>query len=226
MNATDKCHLMIDMETYGVGPNAVFRTIAGVLFNFEGKEPEAMFHYGVDLEDALMNGLVVDQETINFWRNQSEENRNKLLDMSKYRLKYVLEEIETGMKKLDNVAELCIWSHGSNFDIVILENAYKAIGKKAWWKYSKVRDTRTLFDIAGYEYKALGVHDALDDAMYQAKAVQEAYRQLIGRKESVKDLTNKVQYLLRNYISNADGKFCFPDGDIWDIDYSTIYERR
>lgn len=70
--------------------------------------------------------------------------------------------------------------HGATFDPVILENAYRAVGMKAWWKFSNVRDTRTLFDLANYRYVAKGGHDALDDAMNQVKAVQEAYQKLKG----------------------------------------------
>jgi exodeoxyribonuclease VIII len=79
----------------------------------------------------------------------------------------------------ETLTELYVWSHGSNFDIVILENAYKAIGQAAWWKYSNVRDTRTLFDLAEHKYVSKGGHDALDDAMRQAEAVAYAYNKLM-----------------------------------------------
>src|SRR5574337_845954 len=172
MNEIDMCHVMIDMETYGTNSTAVIRSIAGVLFNLEGKTKN-IFNTGVDVEDALMEGLVIDQSTVNFWRDQPNINRTTLMNMPKLRLREALgiikeAAIEVSSGELD---KLYMWSHGSNFDIVILENAYKVVGEKAWWKYSNVRDTRTLFDIVNFTYKSKGVHDALTDAVNQAVAV-------------------------------------------------------
>jgi len=176
MNEKDMCHLMIDMETYGVSSNAVFRSIAGVLFNLEGKNKE-LFNYGIDLEDSLMHGLVIDQETINFWRNESEKNRKNLMLLPKNPLNEILWSIKNLIRQeVKDYSLIYMWSHGSSFDIVLLENAYKAMGEKAWWKYSKVRDTRTLFDVANYKYKAKGGHDALEDTKNQVVAVCEAYQ--------------------------------------------------
>lgn len=210
MNETDKCHVMIDLETLGTSSNAVILSIGAVLFNMKG-DTEALLHLGVDTQSCLNAGLKVDGDTIDWWLKQSKENQDRLTSLKRLDLRAVLSELEA---ICNNVFEdICVWSHGSNFDIVLLENAYKAVGDKAWWKYSSVRDTRTLFDLANYKYKAKGGHDALDDAMNQAKAVCEAYQQLNQRKEA----SDKVQFLLDNYIESEDGKFCFPDGDIWDV---------
>lgn len=208
MNVIDKCHVMIDVETYGKSSKAVIRSIGMVVFDLKG-ETEALVHNGIDVESCLMAGLEVDQDTIDFWRNQPKEIREKLIEMNRCPLVDALLSVKYSV---ESIPEVYVWSHGSNFDIVILENAYKAVGMKPWWNYKNVRDTRTLFDVAGYTYKAKGGHDALEDAMNQAKAVQEAYQQLNQRR----DTANKVQFLLDTYVKTTDGKFCFPDGDIWD----------
>lgn len=175
MNESDMCHMMIDLETYSTKSNAVIRSIGVVLFNLKGNT-ETLMHMGVDIESCLMAGLEIDADTINFWRKQPEEYRKKLHDMATLPLIEVL----NGLQKIaeQTLTELYVWSHGSNFDIVILENAYKAIGQVAWWKYSNVRDTRTLFDLANYKYVAKGGHDALEDAIRQAGQVAVAYEQL------------------------------------------------
>lgn len=173
----DKVHLMIDLETYSTLCNGVFRSVGGVLFDLN-EHTESMFNYGVDIEDALMAGLVIDKGAIDFWRNQPKENRNRLLNMPKSALIDVLEGIEHTMREVfSDLSKVYLWSHGSNFDVVLLENAYNVVGMKAWWKYSNVRDTRTFFDVTNYTYKSKGGHDALDDATNQALAVQEAYKQ-------------------------------------------------
>lgn len=85
---------------------------------------------------------------------------------------------------------LCIWSHGPQFDISILAAAYEAVGLPVPWHYRAPRDTRTCFDIAGIEdhsawLKAhpgpLGIaHHALDDAICQARAVCAAWGRIDG----------------------------------------------
>lgn len=176
MNEIDKCHVMVDLETYSTNSNAVIRSIGVVLFNMKG-EREPIMHVGVELESCLMAGLVVDQETINFWRKQPEEYRNELQSMPKISLRQMLDVLQKSAE--NTLTELFVWGHGSNFDIVILENAYKAIGQMAWWKYSNVRDTRTLFDLANYKYVSKGGHNALDDTNRQIDAVCEAYKLLM-----------------------------------------------
>jgi 3' exoribonuclease, RNase T-like len=111
--------------------------------------------------------------------NQSKENITKLMTL------YPTQYLGTALSNLRSCFSLgdnwYVWSHGSNFDTVILENAYRLIGGSPWWDYKNVRDTRTLFDVAGCTYTAKGGHDALEDARNQAEAVQKAYQQLKGR---------------------------------------------
>jgi hypothetical protein len=211
MNETDKCHVMIDLETLGIKSNAVILSIGAVQFDLKGNIKKR-FHQGIHIDSCLERGLQVDGSTIEWWLKQSKENTEKLLAVPRQSLVGVLDELTKCFKLLDK-EKICVWSHGSDFDIVLLENAYKACSRDTWWKYSHVRDTRTLFDLANYKYKAIGSHDALEDAMNQVEAVVKAYQQLNQRKEA----SYKVQFLLDNYIEVEDGKFCFPDGDIWDV---------
>jgi hypothetical protein len=67
------------------------------------------------------------------------------------------------------------WSHGSIFDIAILENAYRQCNLPIPWNFWDIRDTRTLYEtayrITGKTLKPVreGIyHNALDDAQFQA----------------------------------------------------------
>ena len=75
-----------------------------------------------------------------------------------------------------------IWGHGADFDPPILHNAYLVCGMDRPWGKGQCRDTRTLFELAGYEWKTEGpregVHHALQDAKAAALAVQTAIRKL------------------------------------------------
>lgn len=174
----EKSHIMIDIETYSIASNGVIRSIAAVLFDMFGNT-KVLIDCGIEVESCLLAGLAIDQDTVNFWRNQPSGNRERLLSKPKDSLRMILPALSNYVyETVPDKTELYVWSHGSNFDLVLLENAYKAIGEKAFWEYKNVRDTRTLFDVADYQYKAKGSHDALEDAMNQTKAVCEAYNKL------------------------------------------------
>lgn len=171
-------HVMVDTETYSTSPVAVMRSVGVVVFNLDGiPEPQAVMHMGVSIEDQLMIGSVIDQSTVNFWREQEAYKRKRLLGTSQVDLQIVLDRLQDVVIFM---SDPCVWGHGSCFDIPILQNAYRASGRKEPWVYKNVRDTRTLFALAGHEYKAKGGHDALDDAMNQALAVISAYAKLKG----------------------------------------------
>jgi len=174
------CHVMIDVETLGTRSNAVIMSIGAVQFDLKGNIKQR-FHKRIDIDSCLNRGLQVDGSTIEWWLKQSKENIEKLLAVPIGFLGEILDELTECFEMMDK-EKIYVWSHGSNFDTVLLENAYKACDRSIWWKYSHVRDTRTLFDIANYKYVAKGGHDALEDATNQAKAVAEAYQQLMGGK--------------------------------------------
>ena len=172
-------HIMIDLETMGTSCISAIASIGAVAFTLDG-ETEALCHIGVDLQSCVNVGLELDASTVTWWLKQSKENQERLLALKTKTLKDALVALFDSFVLLDKV-KTCVWSHGSNFDTVILENACKLVGVPVWWKYSNVRDTRTLFDVCNYKYVASGGHDALDDAMNQAEAVAKAYSQLTRR---------------------------------------------
>lgn len=179
MNEVDMCHIMIDIETLGTKSNSVILSVGAVQFDLRGNVHDR-YHKGIEIQSCLDIGMEVDGYTIEWWLKQKHENIARLMSIDCLPLKTVLLQLyDCFVSMLKPITY--VWSHGSSFDLVLLENAYKAAGwKGAWWKYSNVRDTRTLFDLANYEYIAKGGHDALEDAKNQAKAVQEAYQKLKG----------------------------------------------
>lgn len=170
-------HVMIDLETMGTSCIAAPMSLGAVKFDMDGNILDR-FHKGISLKSCVAIGMEMDVDTIEWWLKQSKENQERVLALKAENISAVLEKFEGWLHPL-NKYMTNVWSHGSVFDIVILENAYKLLGRSSWWKYSSIRDTRTLFDVAGYEYKAKGSHDALEDAENQAVAVAKAYQSLM-----------------------------------------------
>lgn len=173
-------HVMIDLETMGTSCIAAPMSIGAVVFTMQGEILEK-YHTGIELQSCLDIGMELDVGTVEWWMKQSKENQDRVMGLNKKTIRYALD----GLIDVLNSSKLnrymtCMWSHGSIFDMVIVENAFKLLGRKEmWWKFSNVRDTRTLFDLAGYKYTANGGHDALEDATNQALAVVSAYQQLM-----------------------------------------------
>ena len=181
MNVQDddlKHHIMLDLETLGLNPNSVILSVGAALFSLDGKI-EALYHSRVTIQSCLEEGLQIDGSTIEWWMSQKKENIDRLFAVKAKELSLVLDEVYILVKQAAPYKRY-VWSHGSNFDTVLYENACKKVGVPIWWDFRDVRDTRTLFDVANYKYTAKGGHDALDDAMNQAKAVCEAYQKLKG----------------------------------------------
>ena len=168
----DSWHIMIDLETMGTSCIAAIMSIGAVRFKLTG-EVEVLYHAGVDLHTCSVAGMDIDANTIMWWLGQSKENQERLLALKKIPLKNALNMLFASFNGL-NKFNTCVWSHGSNFDTVIIENACKLVGIPVWWQYRNIRDTRTVFDVMNYTYKAKGGHDALEDAISQAEAVISA----------------------------------------------------
>jgi hypothetical protein len=169
-----KC-LMVDLETLATGPNAAILTLGAVHFNPYSQGYTDKIYFRIDLDDQDALNREVDTNTLEWWGKQdptimeeafSPDDRIPLID---------------AIDKFHKFAWGCstFWSHGATFDLVILENLYRQLGKPLPWNFWQLRDTRTLFDL-GYDpdMPQGGKHDALQDAIRQAIGVQNMYAKL------------------------------------------------
>ncbi len=164
--------IMLDIETLDTRTSAVILSIGVVEFNdtvlLNG------FHRYIDIDSCLDKGLTVSGSTILWWMDQSEEARMRLQQPANS-LESVLEELSRTFDWQD----VEVWANGSDFDLPILANAYRACGYKgAPWPYYMGRDYRTmrkmtpklLLNEVAVEPEC--AHDALEDAKAQALTLQ------------------------------------------------------
>ena len=188
--------VMLDMETGGMAPGSVILIIGAVAFDPHGDEVPTSggwtFYRRVDMGTCMAVGLTFDHETLSWWMGQAAKARKEaftamprtsinaaLLDFNKwFREVTPLKGGTTG--RSSSLGQ--IWSHGAGFDVVLFEAALRAAGLgPPPWEFRNVRDTRTLFDVAGLEGKRTVPkvpHHALHDAIAQAEDVQRAYRRI------------------------------------------------
>lgn len=167
-------HCMIDLETWGVTPGCMIRSMGAQVFELDG--PVGGKFYANILED---NRFFKETSTAEWWSKQSAEAQ-EIFTKNPKPLGKVLEEFSVGFK---DAGCQFIWSHGSIFDIVLLEHAYRVIGFEIPWHHRSVRDTRTWYQANNFDPKSVifqGVkHNALDDACHQVRCVQAAYRMMM-----------------------------------------------
>lgn len=170
-------HAMIDLETLSTNPNAVILTVGGVKFDpLTQMKPYEEMYFRVDVNTQTELGRDVMQDTVDWWSKQpkeisdeafSDDNRIGLQDMVKKINKF-------------SVGVDVFWCQGPLFDYAILQDIYKQLGHPVPWQYWQIRDSRTLFSLVPRDVneKRQGLHNALEDSIFQAKKVQKIYRQL------------------------------------------------
>lgn len=195
-------HIMIDLETMGVTPDASIVSIGAVVFDPKGEEvPSAeiddtpygrgeCFYTAVDLESNIKVGRQVDASTEKWWSQQSEEARRTTFPEDPEKRKDLVFALTAFTRWIrSHPYPYKVWSHGSGFDITMLESAFRSTHGSPPWKFWDARDTRTVFDMAfgGGSSKDLPsidtpeefiAHHAWWDAWIQARQVQKAYQKL------------------------------------------------
>jgi DNA polymerase III epsilon subunit-like protein len=170
---------MIDLETLDVLPTATILTIGAVKFDPFGddvKNPECVkFYTRVDIDSCDRLGATVSSSTLEWWAGQDQAAQDEAFDPR--------DRVDV-VQALEQLYKFCwgakrVWSHGAGFDVIILENYFRKIGKAVPWQFWEVRDTRTLFDIGiNPNRPPVLKHHALEDAWNQAVGVQTVYRTL------------------------------------------------
>lgn len=164
---------MLDLETLATSPDSVILTFGAVQFNpFDlDEELDTGLYYRIDVDEQIALGRNVDQGTVDWWGQQIDEVREEALGEHD---RVSLEEFTRELNRFVVGADR-IWAQGPVFDIVILENLYRQLGKPAPWPYYTIRDSRTLLKALGDTRKAgTMLHNALADCVSQAQAIKQA----------------------------------------------------
>jgi hypothetical protein len=177
-------HVMLDLETLGTRPGSVILSIGAVFFDLDGTTGETFYRnidpqtcaavgLTVDPQTYAAVGLTVDPQTKAWWMRQSQAARDALA-IDRRPLAAVVKDFAGFFRGGGEF----VWAQGATFDPPLWEAAAAAVGCSTPWKFWNARDTRTVYDICGLDYKSMpreGVyHNALDDCLTQVKAVAAA----------------------------------------------------
>lgn len=172
---------MFDLETLDTKPSAVILSLGAVKFDpkvvsIPDDLPKLMLRFDIDGQNAL--GRTASDDTIAWWGKQPPHIQEEAF--SEEGRIHIEEAVDQFHKFVWNSER--IWSQGA-FDIVIMEDLYRMVGRTPPWNYWQIRDSRTLFDFVNGQMDRSKHHDAMQDALEQARAVQRALKKIGWRGE-------------------------------------------
>lgn len=167
--------VMIDTETLATTPDAMILQIAAVKF-----DPfDDYLERGITVADLPQLNLWLDLEsqpdrqlsesTLEWWSKQDPAIQAQVFG-DKNRVAFS-EAIQQTHQFIWNTGR--IWAQGIQFDISLLENAYRSLDMPYSWSYWQARDSRTLLDLVSVNLPA-ATHNAIDDCFRQVVGVQKA----------------------------------------------------
>lgn len=164
--------IMIDLETYSILPNSAIASIGACKFTLDNVENPILDTFYVNVEQSSNKKINrhYHKDTLDWWKTKPLEVKKALMENQV--------SIEEAITKLCDFIKTendpKIWSQGTDFDISILKSTMFELNIKEPWKYYNVRCSRTLAEIMGIKmlnYRSPGHHNALQDAIDQAKVV-------------------------------------------------------
>jgi hypothetical protein len=169
MNISDK-HVMIDIETLDTTPTAHILSIGAVPFTFGGSVGEGIH---IRMAPTDQRGRTVSIRTVQWWMAQSAAAREAAFGAGL--------GLSDGLRNLahwiHSEKPVGVWSHGPQFDLVILRNAFESYSIQCPWHYRIERDVRTyMMDKEWLVAREGEAHNAPDDAIFQAKVLQAAFQ--------------------------------------------------
>lgn len=163
---------MIDVETLSTAPDALILTIAAQSFDpLSNGYFDQKFYARIDFESQPSRK--VEQSTIDWWATQKESRDEAFSEIERVPLDYALKELGKLIWKSSR-----IWANGANFDMNILEHAYKSYNMKIPWQYYHVRDARTVYSLYPGLPKPPIAHHALLDCRRQIEMLQQTLKYL------------------------------------------------
>lgn len=199
-------HVMVDLETFGLGKSSVFFQVGACEFFPEEDRIGETFNRYIDFGSSLQAGRTIDPRVILYWMGHESDGARQRhvagLTRDPPSFVQVLQEltdfcqVSNGRRGLGQRREGAegVWSHGPAFDAAILEDGYASLGLKTPWHHRDVLDTRTIFRLSGFSLSrfcgeemaplwpqtaaAHVAHDGESDAIAQALAVMVAVRRL------------------------------------------------
>jgi len=167
--------VMGDIETLGKKPGCVILSIGAAMFDPRDEGHGDTFYRNIDLSSSLMAGFDFDPSTLTWWQKQSKQ-ASEGLGQDAVKIEDALFDFVDWFNANKGGK---FWCQGLTFDVPIMEAAMEKFDISPPWKFWNVRDTRSAYDICGFNDRSIKrngtYHNALDDSIHQIACLQTAY---------------------------------------------------
>lgn len=169
-------HGMIDLETLDVFPTATVLSLGAVKFDpTSDADPYSELYLKILVDDQDRLGRTTSDSTIEWWGRQDPAIMEEAFDQTgAVTVEEALSQLNRWVVGVDE-----LWGHGYGFDITILENMYRMVGKPIPWQFWQISDARTITKRMPKDPRKdmqTNLHNALADAYFQAKSVQIIFK--------------------------------------------------
>lgn len=183
-------NLMLDLEAFGPRPRGLIVSVGAVVFDDELPPERCVLEgdenrfYGVlDSQDARDARFVVDGDTMAWWATQGQAFAQLMVEMSTRgeRIEALFGRLAAWLSRFKGTP-IRHWHNAPSYDALMLETTFKALGLESPLSYKTERDYRTMMELAHGAVRlgvpVSGVHNALFDAVEQAKLATAALQKL------------------------------------------------
>lgn len=205
MSAT---HIELDLETLGLEHGSMVVSVGAVVFDPERPELEpggdlGQFHEFLLLDDQKKAGLSIDPATVMWWMGQEDAARLDIVDgyhRNTLPVHIALSMLSEWMEQVSGEAlepgkplTVKVWGNGANFDPPMLREVYRRFGINCPWAWYNERCHRSVCKAyrellwltaegTGDEPQFQGTqHNALEDALHQARVLTYLYNRVRKR---------------------------------------------
>ncbi len=206
--------IMLDIETLGLEPGATVLSVGAVAFRRDGTILST-FESNISVESSVEHGLTADPKTAKWWAQQGTEARAEAFTGSDS----LYAEAVLFARWFQSIEPAYCWAQG-DMDYRVWGHAMRAAGTPEPWEFRQLRDTRTAYDVLGFDKHSFeetrqGVaHNALDDAKHQVRALCAAI--VDGRRTpplpNPADLDEMARWLDENFPDDGSAQ-C--DLELW-----------
>lgn len=191
--AQRRVRFMVDIESLDVGPKAIVTQIGMLAVDMD--DPDTILwaeNIFLPMQPQINIERTMSASTLIWWLTDSKITQ-EARDLFKNNAGDDIEEIASQLRHIERKfneltdygkLEYEVWARGPQFDIVNVESLFGDFGMTPPWKYSKVRDLRTIMSAAKLNTsdverpEVLVEHVGLADAKYQLICLNRAELEL------------------------------------------------
>ena len=163
-------NLMMDTESMGTNPDAALVALGATFFDEHTGQIGDRFYRSIHLATSVNAGFKIEPAAVLFWLGQPDAARNAIL-FNALPMRDVMQEFSEWVLARCPQDQVLVWGCSPAFDCIKVEAHCKAVDVQVPWRYYNERCYRTIRERNRVveEDERVGLHNAADDAIHQAR---------------------------------------------------------